>query len=259
MQNRPNKFNFCAKMSTTATPIKHFVCQWSGLPVANRTFIPSGRANRGIFADLNCAVAWLQHKKPRNWRQKVSSLNALYQMHRGQGVVKEDIYAAPAEGWSLNDARRCVVPSLQQSHAEYEREERRLEARRKNRSTGEKRKREQQEPTPSAAAVPCQTSRANPVAAEAVAPPNNNLAAKNVAQAKAKRYKVTVTDDERKPRQRVIFTDNWRADVLKEYDLGHAVPVYFMENNQFVLHPLLGCDGKSVKATPCTIKVQALS
>lgn len=196
---------------------RKFVCEWSGLPITERTFIPGKRVKCGTFADVNCALAWLEEHKPRNWKGKVAQLKL--------AAGRTDIHLPARDGWSLEDPRRVIVSSLQQHYDEFAAHERRLQTRRK-------RPREE-----SAAAAP--PSSASSTALYSV--------------------EINDTSEQGKPERKVLHTANWRA-ALKEnrYETSHAMPVHFLQNDEFVLYPLLAGDGLYLKATQCNVRVKRL-
>lgn len=216
-----------------------FTCEWSGLQVETRTYVPARRGKNGCFADVNCMLAYLEHKKPRNWRKKVAETERL--------CGKKDIFRAPREGWSLTDPRRVLPPPAIAATAAAKKVNKQqnnvygvyIQSNHfvlKKSAEPPKKKRKLEEPV---------------VKEEPAYVPSN------FAEPKRARFKVQITDDYDK--RKVFFTDDWRHDVQQEgYDLSHGIPAYFDETGSYVLHPLLACDGKTLSATPCRIRVTFL-
>ena len=203
----------------------NFVCEWSHLPTQTRTYIPGKRSKIGTFADVNSALAWLENKKPRNWRQKVATVGEHVKDKRLDQIAR-----APEHGWTLNNEARVLPPTtMSQTWTEWEKEQQK----KSSSSSANKGKRKRT----AAVEIPQTLYRMDG----------------SVSDGKPKKYKVTIIDDNKK---KVLFTDNWRAEVMKDYDMSHGMPCYFESNHGFTLHPLLACDGKTMRATPCRVRVQ---
>lgn len=201
-----------------------FTCEWSGLQVPVRTYIPARRGKVGCFADVNCMLAYLEHKKPRNWRKKVAATEEL--------CKQKDIFRAPREGWTLDDPRRVLPPPSIASAAVV------------------KPPSSVQQPPKKRARIAEEEEAQKPAVDDAMPIPSSFMGHRA-------RFKVQITDDYDK--RKVFFTDDWRHDVQQEgYDLSHGIPAYFDQTNSYVLHPLCACDGKTLSATPCRIRVTFL-
>lgn len=251
-----------------------FKCQYSGLDVDQRVFLPGKRSKIGTFADVNCAMAWLSTEKPRNWKKKWMAVTELLKTECGFTAT---VFLPGAREWSLTDPRRIAVApqSMVQSAAEYAEEQRRAGQRRSRLPclppiTGKKRAREGEgggggdderppflSPMPSrrsSAAAANDEEREGRVASNAISVASGET--RESERAPRKRFKVTVADDDAPTKRYTFFTDHWRGDIARRYPLSHAIPAYFERDGTFTLHPLLACDGKTLQATPCRITVE---
>lgn len=152
----------------------------------------------GCFADVNCLLAYLEHHKPRNYKQKIELL-------RESLLVDVDrIHRAQPGAWSLYDPRRVKCDRLMGGGNK----------KRKLADTGE----------------PLQSSQ-------------------------HKKYKVEITDLDRN-RNITHYTDHWKSFVQQAgYSLNHPMPSIYDRDHSFLLYPELIADAKSVKATPCEVRI----
>lgn len=204
-----------------------FRCQYSGLDVDRRVFIPTnGETKLGCFADANCAIAYLLSRRPRGYAERAERLVKLYRKERNETLLPAVL------PWSLDHPdRREPLPSITQTVEQYEAER-----------TAKKRKRSVTFDESSSSPAPASAPPALPPVAPAHVP--------------APKVRVSITDE--KEKNRVYYTDNWRQLVQEKLKLPmtYAMPVFVNSNGrQLTVYPELECDGRYLAAADVVVQV----
>lgn len=221
---------------------------WSNLEIERRVYIPAGKVKLGCFADVNCALAYLEQQRTPGWQKR---RERLVELHQGQGAP-----IIPAtQPWSLTHPQRVApISACSQSAAEYLAEH----AEKRN-----KRKREDDDdgggdPLKEFCAEMEKRSRPKPPPPSGPMVNKRGIAAARIMDNDANHGKVKVALTDENQKRHVFYTDNWRAALQERlgFTLTHAMPMFVnAASNKYTILPLLECDGRHLSAADVKVEI----